>query len=289
MDIDDAYITENGLRGTPRSSSDDPPTSMTGAIHTFRIRRILGRIHTSLYSDVTPTPAKTDQTQIEQFRAEIEAWRASVTPTTSHTGEALSLFATSDWFDFEYNYTILQLYRSQIVESQDTATDKVFLDCLRAAEGICRGYRRQFLGKPTSYTWAALHELFLAGLTYLHCLWTSPSAREANRPGQVSSTCTDCTIVLVMMAERWDAAAPYRDIFEALANRTITMMDDKTHENWNLPHALTQPDDLDADDLMQWMTNIADTGMADGIDGLLTSLIGELPSQEQEFAVGSDL
>lgn len=281
MDIDDSCIRAAGIRGTPRCSATDPPTNMTGAIHTFRSRRILGRIHTALYSDVTPK--QVPRGQVEQLRSEIEDWRASIPPMAPPMGEALSLFSTSEWFELEYNYTILQLYRNQIIDRKEGTTDAVFLDCLRAAEGICHGYRRQFLGKPTSYTWAALHELFLAGLTYLHCLWTSPAAREANRPGQVSSTCTDCTIVLVMMAERWDAAAPYRDIFEALANRTITMMDDKAHEDWSLPTASTLPDDSDAGDLMQWMSSIADTGMYDGLDGLLTSFIGDFPAHDPGF------
>ncbi|KIV87382.1 hypothetical protein PV11_02932 [Exophiala sideris] len=187
----------------------------------------------------------------------------------------------------EYNYTLLQLYRVHIVSGQEGATDSIFLDCLRASERICHSYRRQFLGKPTSYTWSALHELFLAGLTYLHCLWTSPAARKASRQGQVSSTCTDCTIVLVIMAERWDTAAPYRDIFEALANRTITMMDENGHGEWTPPGAAAAQQSNDSSssgsgDLMQWMSSIADTGgMSEGLDELLTSLIGPPSSQIQ--------
>ncbi|KAI1610878.1 fungal-specific transcription factor domain-containing protein [Exophiala viscosa] len=301
LDIDDSCITETGIHGTPRASPSDPPTSMTRAIHAFRMRRLLGRIHTSLYSELVPSgPSKhLYRTHIDQLRSELEEWRSLTPPMAvqpSHGGAtALSLFQTSDWFDMEYNYTLLQLYRVHIVSAQEGATDSIFLDCLRASERICHSYRRQFLGKPTSYTWSALHELFLAGLTYLHCLWTSPAARKASRQGQVSSTCTDCTIVLVIMAERWDTAAPYRDIFEALANRTITMMDENGHGDWTPPGAAAaqQPNDpAGAGDFMQWMSSIADTGgppssqmqgqndasQASGEDGLfqLCPSLGEL-------------
>ncbi|KAF2489230.1 hypothetical protein BU16DRAFT_531570 [Lophium mytilinum] len=272
LDIDDSCITASGICGTPRSLFSDPPTNMTKAIHTFRIRRLLGSIHTSLYSDITRSNPgqEAHRAQIERLRAEIENWRALIPATLSHTGQMLSLFASSHWFDFEYDYAILQLYRAQIVDGRGGSSDAIFIDCLRAAEDICHGYRRQFLGKPTNYTWAAVHELCLAGLTYLHCLWTSPTVRGANSQSQVCSTCTDCTIVLVLMAERWDAAAPFRDIFEALAGRTMAMMDDKAQGKWTVSSASTL-----GDDTSQWRMSIADNGMSEGLHELLSSFMQE--------------
>lgn len=240
------------------------------------MRRLLARVHNSLYSHQACccSGKHPHYDQIQHLRSEIENWRATIPPIKAHAGDALSLFSTSDWFEMEYSYTILHLYRSQIIDRHAGATDSVFLDCLRAAENICLGYRRQYLGKPTSYTWAAVHELFLAGLTYLHCLWTSPAAREAHRQGQVSSTCTNCTIVLVLMAERWDAAAPYRDIFETLANRTITMMSDRAEEKHTLPTALTETDSWDEGGLTQWMSQMADVEMPAEFDGLWGGFTG---------------
>ncbi|KAL6399732.1 Zn(2)-C6 fungal-type DNA-binding domain [Ilyonectria robusta] len=279
IDIDDSCITDAGIHGTPRNSRTDPSTSMTRAIHTFRIRRLLSRIHSSLYSNnaCCCSAKHANHNHVQQLRVEIESWRAGVPPSPPCTGKELSLFETSDWFDMEYNYTILQLYRAQIIDRQAGAADSVFLDCLKAAESICHSYRRQFLGKPTSYTWSALHELFLAGLTYLHCLWTSPAARAAHRQGQVSSTCTDCTIVLVLIAERWEAAAPYRNIFETLANRTITMMDDRSDGKQTLPNASTGTDNSSEGDLTEWMTSVVDVGMSNGLDELLAGLVSDFP------------
>ncbi|KAL2443617.1 hypothetical protein ABEF95_007977 [Exophiala dermatitidis] len=364
QEIDAEYPSDAAdVCGTVGSSSGDSSTNltMTRAIHTFRGRRILGRIHTTIYLDsINPeqNPGCAAQ-RIQQLRGDLETWRAAIPPTMPRPIEAqpLVLFGTQDWFEMEYNYAILQLYRVQIIGNHhrpqhprfattvtsttatatpttaatgpeanadaETDADGIFLSCLRAAERTCHIYRRHFLGRPTNYTWAALHELFLAGLTYLHCLWTSPAARAVTRQGQVSNTCTDCTIVLVIIAERWSAAAPYRDIFEALANLTMTMMDEKAGGDWTttgvgntLPNntsgvnmtplsSAARPfydddnDDRDSGDyyypleataaaaagerssssnLMEWMTSIADTGMSEGLDGLLTSLIGDLPS-----------
>jgi hypothetical protein len=261
----------------PRNSPSDAPNNMTKAIHTFRIRRILNRIHTCIYSKADPrcSGIHDQQMDVQNIRTDIEKWKSEIPPTPSHYGEELVLFTTADWYDLEYNYTILQLYRAQIVNHRTETTDDIFLDCMGAAENICHSYRRQFLGKPTSCTWTALHELFLAGLTYLHCLWTSPVAREAAGHGKASSTCNDCTIALVIMAERWDAASPYREIFIALVNRTMSMISNKT--DGSVPKNVVSSDSENyvEEDWTEWMRIVADAGLLEGFNGLLTGVSSE--------------
>ncbi|RAK78990.1 putative transcriptional activator protein acu-15 [Aspergillus fijiensis CBS 313.89] len=269
IDIDDTCITSTGLLGTPRSRPQEAPTTMTRAIYTFRMRRLLNLIHTRLYSKADPICSGNHDRQrdVANIRAKIEKWRTELPPSPpSHAENDLALFTSADWYDLEYNYTILQLCRAQILDLRagGKASEDVFLECLRAAESICQSYRRQFLGKPTSCTWAALHELFLAGLTYLHCLWTTSSAArgEVSGPAQANSTCNDCTIALVIMAERWDVAAPYRDIFAALASRTLSMLGDKA-----CAERLS-----DRDDCTEWMNMVAQAGVLNGSNGLLTGI-----------------
>ncbi|KFX99698.1 hypothetical protein V497_01539 [Pseudogymnoascus sp. VKM F-4516 (FW-969)] len=279
MDINDIDITSSGICVAVRSSSSDPPTTMSTAIHVIRLRCLWARIHTSLYSDTTPTSSThASHTRTEQLRAELEDWIVSAPPTPPHASDALSIFACRDWFDNNYNYSILLLYRGQLTDSKGAADD-VFMECLQASENICRGYRRQYIGRSVNYTWGTLHCLFMAGLTYLHCLWASAAVREMVRHDSLSSTCSDCTIVLVVMAERWKDAAPYRDIFEALASSTRTMMVNKNHEQWIEPASLTLLDSLDQEDLSQWMADINDISMSDGIDTLLTGLVGDFIQQ----------
>ncbi|OJJ94768.1 hypothetical protein ASPACDRAFT_1892172 [Aspergillus aculeatus ATCC 16872] len=280
IDIDDTCITSTGLLGTPRSCPREPPTSMTRAIYTFRIRRLLNLIHTRLYSKADPICSgnHSHQTDVANIRAEIEKWRSELPPSPpSHAEDDLALFTSADWYDLEYNYTILQLCRAQILDPRaGKATEDVFLECLRAAESICQSYRRQFLGKPTSCTWAALHELFLAGLTYLHCLWTTSSAArgEVSGSADADSTCNDCTIALVIMAERWDVAAPYRDIFVALASRTMSMLSAKACEERlsDRVDSASAWGRAEQDDCTEWMNMVADAGVLNGSNGLLTGI-----------------
>lgn len=250
---------------------------MSIAIHVIRLRCLWARIHASLYSGAASCHA--DQpphnTHVGQLRGELDEWLASMPPIPPRRGAALTIFATREWFDLKYNYVILLLYRGQVIK-HGGVTDAALAECLQAARRICDGYRRQYIGRPVNYTWGALHFLFTAGLTYLHCLWAAPpAARDAVRYDEISRTCSNCTVVLVVMAERWLEAAPYRDIFEALAGRTLAMMVDRRGQGQ--PAGTGSPataGGLDPGDLSQWMADIADSGVSGGIDELLADITG---------------
>lgn len=244
---------------------------MERAAHTFRIRFLMSKIHHTLYSRSSSCCRYIHDSgeQIRNFRQELELWRASIPLMTASTAQALSLFATRDWFDLEFDYAILQLYRVPLVDPATEASDPCFEECFQAAKDICIRYRTQFLGKPTSYTWMALHELFLAGMTYIHCLWTSTTIRASQRSSQVSSVCNSCTIVLVIMAERWNAAAPYRDLFERLSEKTLMMLEEESTLNLNVRDSLNR-DESTRTDWMNWERWFDETGTSEIYSSLLT-------------------
>ena len=252
---------------------------MSNAIHVIRLRWLWARIHTSLYSDISACDPNhpTYISRIQQLRAEAEEWRASAPPIAPRIGDALTIFSSKDWFDLNYSGTILYIYRGQLIDGRGTS-EAVFAECVHAAKTICHGYRRLYVGRPLNYTWGAIHVIFMAGLLYLHCLWTSPSVRDSTRQDEFSRICTDCTMVLVVMAERWEGAAPFRDIFEALAGGTMTMMTEESHRDSEMaiPQALSN--DVDQGDLSRWMAEIGDLGTSDWIDDFLTGLIHDHPS-----------
>jgi hypothetical protein len=243
---------------------------MSVAIHVFKSRFLWARIHTELLSDMAAEFSGRDE-RILRMRAQLEEWMATRPPVPAHSVKALVLFGCEDWFTTNYAFSILLLYRTQLTEPHPS--DQVFLDCFEAAGTVCRRYRRQFVGRSVGYTWQALHFLFLAGLTYLHCLWTSPVVRQSARHDEISSTCSDCTMLLVVMAERWDGVGPYRDLFEALASRTMTMLVEREPGTGGIEEGVGLVETDNDLDWSQWIADIADTGMSDTVDKLLTGLM----------------
>ncbi|KAF9877052.1 hypothetical protein CkaCkLH20_05318 [Colletotrichum karsti] len=277
LDINDEFITDTGLGGTPRNLPGEAPTSMSNAIHVIRLRRIWARLHGTVHSANTPggMDSESRRSHIAELRGDLDEWLRSAPPCPPRAGAALSIFSTREWYELNYSGTILHLYRGQLAEDKGTP-DNIIMDCMQAAGNVCRMYRRQYIGTSVKYTWATLHCLFLAGLTYLHCLWTSQAVRTVEPHEEVIKTSTDCTMVLVVIAEGWAGAAPYRDIFEALANRTMSML---LHGK-SAAQASSQTGQDGSDnpqrDAWAWMADFDHTGVLDGFDDLLSGFMEDL-------------
>ncbi|KAG5809298.1 hypothetical protein H9Q74_005673 [Fusarium xylarioides] len=280
LDIDDSNIAETDILVEPRSPNSAFSTTMSTALHVFRLRKIWARLHASLYSDMYNMDNTTHDDRIPLFRAEIDTWLASTPPIPPRTGAALSILATQDWYDLSHSETIIMLYRGRLIDHLGGASDDVFLQCARAAESICLKNRRLYVAKPVNCTWGTLHVIFSAGLTYLHCLWTSAAVRHRTSLNEMSSTLTSCMMVLAVIAERFKGAAPYRDIFEALCTRTKKMMVDGGGEQSGVQISTLDPCYVMPGMFTQWMAEISDAGISDTVDSLLAGLVSDCVTYE---------
>lgn len=83
------------------------------------------------------------------------------------------------------------------------------------------------------------------------------------------------------MAERWAAAAPYRDIFEMLARRTMIMMDGKKNGEGTPPAVSTEQSGImDEGGLTEWVTQVANAGIPEEFDGLLNGMVPDFASSQ---------
>lgn len=266
---------------------------MSNAIHVIRLRQIWARMHASVYSANTLGEVDSDsrRRQITQLRDDLEKWKNLAPPCLSRPSTRFSIFSSREWFELNYSGTILLLYRGQLAEDKGTAND-IFMDCVQAASTVCHIYRRLYVGTSVKYTWATLHCLFLAGLTYLHCLWTSPHVLSAVPHSEVIRTCTDCTMVLVVIAEGWEVAASYRDIFEALTSQTVSMvLESKLVPQQSQHTAQNDTSNLHREDL-SWMTDFDfdATGILDGFGDLLSGVMsGTAFSGDEHILYGTSL
>jgi hypothetical protein len=236
LDINDEALTNTGIMLAPDRHR---LTTMTGAIHTIRLRQIWSKFNTGLFPTSSPCShnGRPGGPPIDELRQQLEIWRATapVVADVQHLSSS-SVFASQGWFEIAYCHSILLLYRHHIMDTQpykgtlpssrsQLAVDRALEDCYSKAKDICLFYRRLYQKPSVHFTWGSLHMLFSAGLTYLYCLWRSESIRDAAKQREVVNTCTACQTVLVIIAERWKLATSYRDLFEALSERTISMLD----------------------------------------------------------------
>jgi hypothetical protein len=237
FDLEDEYITKDGLAKQPRTDSSEPQTYMTGAIHVIKLRQLWSKFADNLYPTTTKPSiphSTTRQVLAGHLRQELEEWHAAIPDQMDNSGShPLSVFASKTWFQLAYDHSILLLYRHYITlppqSGEEESVERAFEQCAIRAREICLLYRRLYQSSTIQFTWGSLHILFMGGLTYLYCLWKSTSVRQNARQSDVINTCMACNTVLVIIAERWSQATTYRDTFETLSEKTINMIcNDKT-------------------------------------------------------------
>ncbi|OQE39808.1 hypothetical protein PENCOP_c006G01253 [Penicillium coprophilum] len=303
MDIEDENITHSGIMASPRATDDQVPTIMTGTLHVIKLRQLWAKFHANLYSPQLQYATTGSQfATVDTLRQELEEWHLSAPTHLDYaSSHPLSVFASDEWFQIAYNHSVLILYRLYITgilgkrcqgsgRNESNSTDHIeeeenlqraFENCSRCARDICVLYRRLYQKSTVQFTWGSLHILFLAGLTYLYCLWRSWRVRQQTKQSEVINTCMACTTVLVIIAERWNLATSYRDIFETLSEKTISMIcgDDKlagpapSQSQWTAPSDTLPPGMLSRD----WSLGFEDLSIPQGSDWFIQEFLQEFP------------
>lgn len=251
--------------------------------------------------------------KIARVREALDNWHANI-PQQSYPSksEPISVFASNSWFSLAYCQSLTMLYRHYLTYSHRRTTDNfgtscrpevvdaAIMECASRAQETCLGYRQTYQRHNVRYTWDSLHTLFMAGLTYLHCLWSSEVLRRNTKQLDVMNTCTSCNMVLVIIAERWRRAATYRDIFEALAEKTLSMIcgevqavtadssqlgstrDGMTSTNDQFGNVLPLQGVLQAADQDEWFTNLGNIDLLDDSNWLLQGFLQDFGHGENE-------
>jgi hypothetical protein len=274
MDIDDANITATGLTCEPRRDNRSPPTCVSAAIHGIEMRRIW----TDIQQLASVTDLRHDSSQADStsyVKARLQQWLIDRPMAPAQNGSPAVNFGSDNWFHLSYHHAVLLMHRRRLTASTstsdlilDSATEDVYLECADSASSICTIYRSFYLQSPAIYAgWGALHVLFVAGLTFLHCLASSQAVRETYR-SQASSVCTSCTIVLVIMAERWPAVQPYRDMFTLLSEKMQSVLVQPAADSAGALMPLLQ-----GDHVTDKIQGISALGMCDSVRGLLSDMV----------------
>jgi hypothetical protein len=272
LDINDEQITHTGMIGDVRNSQADPPTIISAAIHTIRVRQLWTRIQAVMYPQ-TSIKMPIDPSLAGTFNLELDQWLATAPEQLASNKAHNNAFGSSEWFRISYHHSILLLYRYQLVQEpvDSVMWSSVPLSCANSGQAICSLYRQLYLSQKLNDTWGALHVLFLGGITFLYCLWTSDDVRRAYRLDTVSSTCTSCIIVLAVMTERCSAVKPYRDAFDMLASATQSML--AAGEFMATGASMPVLSSHSQDQFMSYLSSMSELGMCSSVEQLLTGMI----------------
>lgn len=270
---------------------------MTGALHVIKLRRLWSKISDTIYPSITKPSERqglAKKPPIDGLARELEEWHNSIPYPPEESGtDPLSVFASHEWFRLAYDHSVLILYRHWITHTpppgEEQCVDEAFETCSVRAREMCLLYRRLYQSPTIQFTWGSLHILFLGGLTYLYCLWRSPKVREKARKMDVINTCMACNTVLIIIAERWNQATTYRDIFELLSEKTISLVcgDVSQSQGWNMELNVSQDATQMGPEqpfLQDWIMGLEETTIPEESEWLVQELLrgmGEIPPENQ--------
>lgn len=210
---------------------ETPDTAV--ACHVVRLRRIQSSICSFVYKPQHHL-FRIDSKEADATRVEIVLELNNWVLTFPAKSEPLLSFETPNWSLISYHNLMLLLLRPVVLEvliHKRELNDRLiewFKVFTQLASAICLNYKEIHAKGKMSYTWLALHCVFVAGLSFLYCLWVdlSLSVLEWRRRGVVYDTISACSSILYVLAERFSSAAVFRDTFESISNTVLQRIDE---------------------------------------------------------------
>ncbi|ORY26798.1 fungal-specific transcription factor domain-domain-containing protein [Naematelia encephala] len=216
VDIDDT-VKDPAAIAAAAVDSTPTPTSLTRFVHTARLQRILGRIQ---MHNARSVGSQSDE--VARIKADLQNWRNTMQMSSRKdvdTDPALLL---------EY-YKGMHLLLQPLVTSSTRQLEHL-RECAEAAGSICQLYKRLHQRTPAGFFLLELHDVLLAGISLIYCLWVDPTGPSGS---QILVDLGACSTVMFLIAERWESAKRYRDAFEVLVGATT----DYKQRHCNMPTA----------------------------------------------------
>jgi hypothetical protein len=139
---------------------------MSTFTHIIKLRQIQSKIQDIFYpADISNVNDDNLAFRRQALRAELDDWIAKA-PCYSVPMEAT--FQTPNWFQIAHSHGFLLLYRPS------PAATVIGLEglqiCADSAINLISSYSSLYVKKKITYTWIALHSLFMSSITMLYTL-----------------------------------------------------------------------------------------------------------------------
>ncbi|CAN3372008.1 hypothetical protein DIURU_001450 [Diutina rugosa] len=207
---DDAEIVPLECAAKAKKFSGHPSYKRV-ACSMFKIRQIQSELQRILYTNCE-LPRK--------FKS-VDEWRGSILRRLHEWRQScprrpveMNCDFNTRFFDLNYYHALLNLYglspKNHCLSTED------FLQVSMAARGLIEVYQELLELKSINFTWAAVHNLFMAGSSYLFSIYNCEEVRKVNPILEVKKVTSQALNILNSLVDRCDAAITCRDIFKNL-------------------------------------------------------------------------
>lgn len=266
-ELDDALIIEGDPRNIDYSDEHEGmPSYKSISLCFFRIRKIQLEVQRILYEN-SELPRRFDD--LDQWKhhihQELEFWR-NLTPKTNRK---MNCDFNAEFFTLNYNHTLLSL--NGLSPKTFKLTPDAYHKVLEALKNLMACYTKLYAKKAINYTWAAVHNLFIAGTSYLFSLYNSPEVRRHNSLYEVKKITEECISVLKLLIVTCDAAKSCTDTFQMLTAAVLKLRYNEEVEGALLGHKMVQPPNA----VKQLLDERVNGNLASLVEGLADEVFDE--------------
>lgn len=211
-------------------------SSKTIAMAMFKVRKIQATIVKVLYAPNSELPREFDN--IEEWRTKIlkdlDNWYIEDVPKNP---QSMNCSFNTFVFDLNYHYSKIVLYG--LSPKCPTLTETSFKIVFDSTKGTIDVFHNLCITKKLSYTWVAVHNIFMTGMTYLYVIYYSGDSIVKDEYDVLEYT-TKVLHVLENLIGKCDSAKNCYQIYQTLTavvkklkfgNQNIHVKEEEIHQN----------------------------------------------------------
>ncbi|CUM62798.1 uncharacterized protein PRCAT00000356001 [Priceomyces carsonii] len=223
-ELDDALIVPgDNSAGDYSNNISGMPSYKSISLSFFKIRQIQSEVQKILYENrEVPRAYKNLNDWRKDIEKKLRLWKNNCPKTPRKMNCDFNLV----FFTLNYNHTLLILHGLSPKHYKLSQNDFVIVS--ESSKELISCYSQLHETKSINYTWAAVHNLFMAGTSYLYTIYNSEEIRGRNSIYEVKKISSECLNVLGSLIDRCDAAFDCRDIFENLTMVVIKLKYNET-------------------------------------------------------------
>lgn len=230
LKLDDSLISPGEI---PPPLNDASPSYKTISLSIIKIRQIQSEIQRILYTNCeVPRKYQTLNEWKLQILNKLDQWREEYPKSVTEMNCNFNL----SFLGLNYHHSLLMIHNLSLKNYKLSTHD--FLQVSSASKEVINAYHQLFITKSINYTWAAVHNLFLAGTSYLYTIYNSEDVHQQNSVYEIKQVTSMCLSVLTSLIDRCDAATNCCEIFLNLTMIIIQIRYNETvqgYSNLRLP------------------------------------------------------
>lgn len=154
---------------------------------------------------------------VQDIHPRLQEWFSTIpNPSLAHP---MSIFANEAYWDAVYNNAILLLHRPNST-TQTSSVESLSIS-FDASTALITSIRLLQRDGRLDVLWKSVHDLFMAGLTVIFCVWQSASIRSSHPASKIIAALQACASALSAMSVNCTGAIGCRDAFDSLSTATI--------------------------------------------------------------------